>query len=142
VWWVDALPWLGADGASGVEDWYLVGDWSALGHLNDQAVSGHAGSAHDAVAELTGNGAGALYGLRGGDPESVAQPCAAWLSKPPGMPYPDFYERMSAPLGAPGASLWQRQLVLGPTPEFCLLSPTPVVAPPDAELSVTRRRLR
>jgi hypothetical protein len=94
------------------------------------------------VAKLAGTGAGALYGLRRGDPESVAQPCATWLSKPAGMPYAEFDERMAALLDAPGASLWQRQLVLGPTPEFCLISPTPLELPVPAELVSARRRLR
>jgi hypothetical protein len=38
-----------------------------------------------------------------------------WCSKPAGVPYPAFLATL------PAVETWQRQLVLGPAPEFCLL---------------------
>ena len=40
-------------------------------------------------------------------------------SKPAGEPYATFLARL------PRAECWQRQLVLGPAPEFCVLGPAP-----------------
>jgi hypothetical protein len=45
------------------------------------------------------------------------------------MSYPSLFEAL-APLVAAPAALWMRQMVLGPTPEFCLHSKEPVGLPP------------
>ena len=107
------VPWLAGPG---YEDWYLVDDWGDLGTLNDAAVDRAHRGTHDRVAGLAGAGAGAIYALRAGQPylDSTA---AAWLDKPHGAPY----ERFRADLLAHGAAVWERQLVLGPAPEFCVL---------------------
>ena len=96
---------------AGYEDWYLVEDWAALGALNEAAVNGAPGKAHRAVAELAGTGWGAVYALLSGDPEASLG--ARWAEKPRGEDRHSFLER------EPAASVWQRQLVLGPAPEFC-----------------------
>ena len=95
-------PWVAAE--VGYEDWYLVEDFAALGVLNDWAVTGSRRPAHDAVAAEAGGGAGGLYGLAGG-PAVLDARYAAWLHRPP-----ETYE----------GTLWRRQLVLGPAPEYCL----------------------
>ena len=59
-----------------------------------------------------------VYRLVAGEPKPGAT-SAAWLSKPAGRTYPEFL----AELGALGSAAWQRQMVLGPTPEFCVHDP-------------------
>jgi hypothetical protein len=38
-----------------------------------------------------------------------------WCSKPAGVSYAEFVTRL------PDGETWQRQLVLGPAPEFCII---------------------
>jgi hypothetical protein len=148
---VDPAPWLRPSGgdsgpaageSGGFEDWYLVSDWAAVGDLNRQAVLGEADRAHRAVAGRAGAGAGGLYELRGGQVASAAQPCATWLNKPANLSYSDFDGALAEALASPGTGLWQRQLVLGPASEFCLLSPAPLPPPVPVDQVVSRRRLR
>jgi hypothetical protein len=97
---------------SGYEDWYLVEDWAALGELNDAAVSGVRRSPHDAVAHLAQDGWGGVYRLtRGG---SELPDGGRWATKPRDESYESFLHRERA------ETVWQRQLVLGPAPEFFL----------------------
>jgi hypothetical protein len=37
------------------------------------------------------------------------------------MTYAEFDSRVAGDSGPGGVSLWRRQMVLGPTPEFCLV---------------------
>lgn len=114
------VPWLG--GSPGYEDWYLIEDFGALGALNEAAVSKPRKAPHDAVAALSADGAAGVYRLVAGDPEPGATQ-AAWLSKPPAKPYPAFVAETSRL----GTALWHRQMVLGPTPEFCVHDPAGAV---------------
>jgi hypothetical protein len=114
----------------GFEDWYLIDDFAALGALNEAAVSGARRDPHDQVAALASGGAGGLYALKAGEPGDVA--AAWWFSKPPGTSYEAFFPRLLPPVRERSAALWQRQMVLGPAPEFCLQSPREV--PPPSEL--------
>jgi hypothetical protein len=152
---VAGLPWLqpgpdpGAEpepsGQAGVayEDWYLLEDYAALGVLNEAAVGRGHRTAHDQAARRSGAGAGGLYGLLEGDHVELAQragvlgeaPLAIWIARPPGRS-PGSEPGVLGELLGDGmdprqASLWRRQLVLGPAPEFCLLArePPPGVAP-------------
>jgi hypothetical protein len=101
------LPFAATDG---YEDWYLVDDWQALGALNAAAVDSRHRTGHDSVADLAGDGWGGVYALVRGAAEPPGG--ARWLAKPPGRSYEEF-------LGAlPTSTVWQRQLVLGPAPEF------------------------
>jgi hypothetical protein len=152
------LPWLapgpGADrskigeqpsGQAGVayEDWYLLEDYAALGVLGEAAVGRGHRTAHDQVARRSGTGAAGLYALLEGDHAKLAQrpgvlgeaPLAIWIARSPGRP-PGSQSGMLGELLGDGmdprrASLWRRQLVLGPAPEFCLLAgeAPPGVAP-------------
>jgi hypothetical protein len=109
--------WLG--GAPAYADWYLVEDSAALDPLNVAAVSGVCEHPHAAVAQAMAAGAGSLFALRGGDHAHLADArCATFLTKPRPMPYADFYAQTETL----GSSLWRRQMVLGPTPEFVLLT--------------------
>jgi hypothetical protein len=120
---------------AGYEDWYLVEDYAALGVLNEAAVGrGHRG-AHDELARRFGSGAGGLYGLIEGDwPEIGRSPGAGvpgeasvvvWVARPPGSARRELGELLGDGMDPLRSSLWRRQLVFGPAPEFCLLAPEP-----------------
>jgi hypothetical protein len=127
---LERVPWL--DGAPGYEDWYLVGDFSALGTLNAAAVSGPRRTPHDAAAVAAGRGIAGVMGHVSG-PLLPEQPgWAAWLGKPPGMEYERFHAALWEALGN-DASAWQRQMVLGPAAEYCVLAPGPHELPWPAQ---------
>jgi hypothetical protein len=117
----------GGVGAAGYEDWYLVEDFAALGVLNGAAVGRGHRTAHDEAARHLGAGAGGLYALVEGDHragrESVAEAeLAVWVARPPGSGRSVLGELLGDGMDPRHASLWRRQLVLGPAPEFCLLA--------------------
>jgi hypothetical protein len=115
------------DGLGGYEDWYLIEDYTALGVLNEAAVGRGHRTPHDALAGRLGAGAGGLYGLiEGQAPSSLGrQTRTVWVSRPPGAAKRDLRELLADMLAdgaaAGTASLWRRQFVLGPAPEYCLL---------------------
>jgi hypothetical protein len=109
--------WLDATEPS-YEDWYLVSDWAAIGELNQAAVAAAHVATHDRVAHQAGGGAGAIYRLHAGG-ESAGSGVRTWFAKPAGWSYGRLDEAL-APALDDGGSLWRRQLVLGPAPEFCL----------------------
>lgn len=117
---VQGAPWAGAPRA--LEDWYLVDDFAALGALNEAAVSGARRGPHDAAARRAAGGVGGLYKRLAAGARSPAR--ASWLAKPAGLPYREFLARLP-----PGTELWQRQLVLGPAPEFWWGGEAPAAAP-------------
>ena len=114
---VEGLPWMG--GLDGYEDWYLVDDWAGLGGLNHRAVSGARRAPHDAAAGDAEWGIAGLYALKRGTPDLHRVTHAAWRSKPAGLSYEAFEANL------PGRSVWQRQMTLGPTPEYVLLDDAP-----------------
>ena len=121
------------DGDEAYEDWYLVRDFSALGPLNDAAISASRQAPHDVAAALAGGGTAGLYRLRLGDaPRSPRS--AQWFSKPQGVSYPQLFAAVEPVLRPVGGSLWIRQMVLGPTPEFCLLAGEPAQLPPVLQM--------
>src|SRR5579875_133408 len=105
------VPWL--NDQPGYEDRYLVADFAALGALNDAAARP---AEHAAAARMSGHGIAGVYRLIRGtaDPAATA---ATWLGKPDGVSYPEFLDRLD--IG--GSALWQRQMTLGPTPEFQII---------------------
>jgi hypothetical protein len=114
-----AVPWL--EGAPGYEDWYLVDGFAALGVLNQAAVSGAAAAPHDAAAAAMGSGIGGVMGHVAGSVVPARPAWAAWLSKPAGMAYEPFHAEFAAALGG-DAGAWRRQMVLGPSSEYCVLA--------------------
>ncbi len=119
------LPWLaplaGEEGAPGYEDWYLVDDWSAVGVLEEAAVSrGHL-TAHDAAAARAGAAAGALYRLIEGYPRLDAER-AVWVKHKPGHEPSSLGALLGDGMAPERDGLWRRCLVLGPAPEYCLLA--------------------
>jgi hypothetical protein len=93
------LPWRHEDG---YEDWYLVADWTALGDLNAAALAPVRRVEHDAAAEASAAGWGGVYRLVRG------------------LPAPPAAVRWTTAAEADAITVWQRQMVLGPAPEFCL----------------------
>ena len=64
-----------------------------------------------------------LYTLRVGSADLAAARACAWLAKPRGMTYQNFFASIEPWTSAGDVAVLRRQMVLGPTPEFCLLSP-------------------
>jgi hypothetical protein len=138
---VAQLPWLapvaGAPGQApsadaGYEDWYLVEDYAALGVLNGAAVGRGHRTPHDAATRFLSACTGGLYALAEGERSDVG-PCAGlesigqathavWVARPPGAGHGIVGELLGDGMDRRHASLWRRQLVLGPAPEYCLLA--------------------
>jgi hypothetical protein len=116
------------------EEWYLVEGSEVLDLLDRGAVSPPCGEPHDAVARHAAAGTAGLYRLREGELENGPVATACWLAKPPRQPYPDFFEELRPWTSLPGAALWGRQMVLGPTPEFCLHLSPGAPDPPSANV--------
>lgn len=127
---VDAVPWLG-EGAC-YEDWYRLEGSYAIDILDLAAVSGRLTEPHRAVASLCGEMTAGLYELRLGEPAGGGT--AAWFRKAAGETYDELYARLAGK-----GALWRRRMVLGPTPEFCLVGPLAAEIP-DAAV-VRRERL-
>jgi len=108
----------------------MIESWTALGELERGAVHGTPARPHDTLAACAAGGAGAVYRLRAGDEGALEASRATWHDKPPGTTYEDVGARLGPAVAVPGSGWWQRALVLGPAPEFCLLS----AAPPATEL--------
>ena len=119
---LDRAPFDGAPSPV-FEDWYPVDDWAAIGELNERAVSGARRAPHDQAAAHAAGGAGGIY-RRLTDADDTPRPFAAWVGKPAGMSYETFVPALLE--AAPGAAVWQRQLVLGPAPEFAVLADAPL----------------
>lgn len=120
---LDDAPWLPGSGPA-YEDWYVVEDWAALGVLNAGAVSGPRAAPHDEVAGRAGKGAGGIYAPLGHD-GTLGGPVATWAPKRAGVSYAEWHERLAGPA-------WQRQMVLGPAPEYVVLVSRPPADIPHA----------
>lgn len=122
---VGELPWL-AEG--GYEDWYLIEDWASLGVLNEAAVGRGHRSAHERALRHFGAGAGGLFALCEGSAEVEATAhsrLAIWIARPIGVESLGIEGLLGDGIEPGRASLWRRQLVLGPSPELCLLCEEP-----------------
>ena len=119
-------------------DWYLVETSAALDALNDAAVGRSTAPVHDAVAHMAADGAGKLLKLAAGSPDAGAH-YEIRFAKPRGMAYADLYARLDRWTRKAGVGLWRRMMVLGPPPEFCLLSPAEEELPAELEPETLRR---
>jgi hypothetical protein len=122
---LDRAPWLEGPEGPAYEDWYLVADWTAIGRLNEAAVHGPRRTPHDAVAAEAGAGTAGIYRRMLGAPRPAGGH-ATWFAKPDGLDHAGLGEELDRLLGGRDVSVWQRQMTLGPTPEFCLLGDEPV----------------
>jgi hypothetical protein len=103
------------------EDWYLMDNSAALDPLNEGAVTGACEQPHNVVAREAAGGTAGLYKLRKGLADLSKKRVAVWFSKPDGVSYKEFFAQIEDEQ-LPEDALWQRQMTLGPTQEFCLLS--------------------
>ncbi len=121
------------------EDWYLLDGSASLDTLNEGAVSGPCAAPHHLVARAADGGHGGLYRLRVGSGDGGPLRFAGWFGKPAGMSYREIYGIIGEMDAGRGIELWERQMVLGPAPEFCLLLPEPSALPePFAPLWLDR----
>lgn len=135
---VSGAPWLAHEGHD-YEDWYLVENFAALETLNTGAVAGASQAPHTSIAQDYAGGTSGIYALRVGSDDVGARPTITWLAKPKGMSYVDFYAGLEPWTASGQASLWRRQLVLGPAPEFCISSAERLDLPLSmASIEVTR----
>ena len=128
VFQVEHVPWIDTGGEA-YEEWYVVANFAALEELNAGAVSGSCREPHDRVASQAAGGAGGLYRLRAGEPALATARVALWFAKPLGMSYEDLYAALQPGIEQAMGSLWQRQMVLGPAPEFSWHSPRDYALP-------------
>lgn len=127
----DALPWISARGPI-YQDWYVISDFTAMGILNEGAVDGPRKAPHDEVAAMAADGIGGLYMLEVGAPAASRAGHFHWLRKPANRDTPEYLAEIRGLADAEGASLWRRQMNLGTTPEYCLITDRRV-DPPGVE---------
>jgi len=132
------IPWLGG-GGPGYEDWYLLDSSCALDEINAAAVGPAAAGAHEIAARSAAEGVAGLYRLYAGSERSAQRSgTARWLDLPG-----SHAAVLAAEIGeGHGDGVWRRQMTLGPSPEFCVLTAAP--APQDelaAALHVERSLL-
>ncbi len=124
---ISGAPWA-AGGQDAYEDWYLLDGSAALDPLNAGAVTASRQVPHDAAAAAAANGTAGLYLLRAGG-AATGPGTATWFAKPAGMSYAGLATALDPLVRSEAAALWGRQMVLGPSPEFCLHTARPVALP-------------
>jgi hypothetical protein len=119
-------------------DWYMVGSSAALDVINAAAVSGARAPVHDTAARMAADGVGKLLKLHAGE-YFAGRGFEVRFAKPPGMGYVDLYARLQMWSGLPEVSLWRRMMVLGPPPEFTIITPSKLELPAEMHPEVLRR---
>ena len=108
------------------EDWYLVEDFAALGVLDEAAVSRGHRTSHERAAKGLGSATAGVYrlleGSVAGAQEIASCRHATWVAPAAGPASAEIGAMLGDGGDREGSSVWQRQLVLGPAPEFCVLS--------------------
>lgn len=124
---------------NGYSDWYLVESSAALDALNEAAVTGARAARHDDVARIAVDGVGKLLSLAAGEPDLDAR-FEVRFAKPAGMAYQPLYGLLERWTTLRGVSLWRRMMVLGPPPEFCLVSPSTIDLPAEMRPEIVERQ--
>lgn len=120
------VPWLNP-APQAYLDLYVLPTTTEMQYLNQAAVSGDRTEPHRLIAELAGPGAGSLYEEWLGTVKASGMKHGYWFSKPAGMSYAQL-KNLLADLENKAAVL-RRMMVLGPSPEFWVLSQDPVDLP-------------
>jgi hypothetical protein len=136
---VSKLPWL--QSTQSHEDWYIVENWEAIGELNDAAIAGAHKTPHDLTAHSAIVEGGAMYRLRAGTCALEAT-SAMWFNKPSNMAYWVLQELLDQYVRVGVCGLWQRQLALGPSPEFCILGPCDLLTDAFTVINAVREPVR
>ena len=95
-------------------------DFGSLGALNGAAVASPNKAPHDDVAREAAGGAAGVYKMLKGDLPLRQARSATWVRKPARTTYEAFLKDLSRLVANRRTDLWQRQMVLGSAPEFCL----------------------
>jgi hypothetical protein len=125
---VGPLPW-GPPDAGFYEDWYVVKDFTSLGALNDGAITGSAGTAHDSIVKDFMKGTGSVFRLVSGGLPLRESHLATWTEKPIGPSYQSYYDELTKATAGIRTDVWRRQLALGPSQQFCIHSVEPLQVP-------------
>jgi hypothetical protein len=128
VFQIERASW-GPPNQSLYEDWYMVENFAALEMLNQMAVAAINKAPHDQAALYAASGTAGLYQLSTGDTDPTHAQVACWFGKPTGMSYAAFFSLMRPLVIEYSGALWQRQMTLGPTPEFCWWVPVSPTLP-------------
>ncbi|MCG8594527.1 MAG: hypothetical protein MI785_09185 [Kiloniellales bacterium] len=115
---ISATPWL--DGRPGYEDWSFVESSAGLDPLNEMAVAPGMWEVHAGISGKTEAGHGGIYYRVLGEADPGALTRTAWLARPRGIRYEAPLRALAAQVKGP-VSVWRKQMVLGPAPEFALL---------------------
>ena len=115
---IGSAPW-GPPDQPLYEDWYFVENFATLAMLNHMAVAAINKAPHDQAAQYAAGGTAGVYQLCAGEANPSHARIACWFGKPTGMSYEAFFSLVHPLITAQGGALWQRQMTLGPTPEFC-----------------------
>lgn len=116
---ISETPWL--CGKAGYEDWNLLDSSAAMDPLNESAVAPDMWDTHAAIAEQTDFGHGGLYRYLLGAADPLPLTRAWWLKRPRGIRYQQPLAEIAESMEGP-VSVWRKQMVLGPAPEFALLT--------------------
>lgn len=138
---ITETPWL--NNQIGYEDWNLLDSSAAMDPLNEAAVAPSMWDTHAAIAEQTDFGHGGLYRYLLGEADPSPLTRIWWLKRPRGIRYQQPLAEIAESIEGP-VSVWRKQMVLGPAPEFALLtsaSVEPVLEDRWEAFVVERKRL-
>ena len=137
AWRVEGAAWL--PDRRGYEDWYLLDDSGALDSISAGALAGGNRPRHDTIASLAAGGTAGLYKPARVPDATANGETAVWFGKPAGMTYGTLYSSLDAMEGIAAEGVWLRMLVLGPTPELCLLGDAAPALPAEWGTVAVRR---
>jgi hypothetical protein len=116
------IPWLAGGSQGGYEDWYLLDSWSAVGVLEEAAVSSGHITAHERIAAKAAVATGAIYRLTEGHARLGETRIGVWVTRAAGHGHPSVEALLADGMDRSTAGLWRRCIGLGPAPEYCLLA--------------------
>lgn len=137
---IEGAPWMMME-RSGYEDWYCISNSEVIDALNQSAVTGISKNPHDSAARMAVDMHAGLYESKNHFEGHLDSEWAIWFSKPAGTEYSQLYAEIEA-LSPDGESdLWRRRMVLGPTPEFCLLAKQRIEIPESMKPIQVKRKV-